>query len=287
MAVIYKISCPNNRIYIGSAFNFKKRKQRHLSGLKCHTHHNDFLQKIYDKYGKDSLVFEIIEECTKENIQEREEFHIFNADRKILINLLMASTFGDTLSNNPNKKEIIEKRSISFYKKLSTMTQEEKNETWGRKGNQNGSYGKKHSESTRLKCGIKGKISADIRASQTIGKTFYEIFGKERTILIKEKLSATLKEKQKGEGNSFYGKKHSDKSKSLLSEKKKGKFNKSQCQPIEIFGLHYRSAGEAALLTGMNAATIRFRVLSKTKEFEDYKFITDKDLVETLLSKGL
>lgn len=285
MAVIYRINCPNNRIYIGSAFNFKKRKQRHLSSLKCHTHHNDFLQKIYDVYGKDSLVFEIIEECTKENIKEREEFHIFNADRKSLINLLMASTFGDTLSNNPNKKEIIEKRSASLYKKLATMSQEEKNETWGRKGNQNGSYGKKHLESTKLKCSIKGKIGAATRTKQMIGKTYGEIYG-EKEIIIKEKLSATLKEKQKGEGNNFYGKKHSDKSKLLIAEQKKGKFTKSQCKPIEILGLYYRSAGEAALLTGMNAATIRFRVLSKTKEFENYKFITDKDLIETLLSKG-
>jgi len=118
MAVIYRINCPNNRIYIGSAFNFKKRKQRHLSSLKCHTHHNDFLQKIYDVYGKDSLVFEIIEECTIEQLNEREIYwgEYYNVLGENGLNLKLGGRSGKL--NNDVKNQI--SKSLKGKSKLTS-----------------------------------------------------------------------------------------------------------------------------------------------------------------------
>ena len=47
MAVIYEMKF-NDRIYIGSAFNFEKRKYHHIWHLKRGTHHNKKLQNSFD-----------------------------------------------------------------------------------------------------------------------------------------------------------------------------------------------------------------------------------------------
>lgn len=49
--------------YLGSAHNFNKRKWRHFSSLKHSKHHSIVLQRAYDKYGKNSFVFEPIFHC--------------------------------------------------------------------------------------------------------------------------------------------------------------------------------------------------------------------------------
>ena len=50
------------RKYIGSTSeSFYQRWRRHLSEFKKGNHHNQFLQRAWDKYGSDDFVFEIIE----------------------------------------------------------------------------------------------------------------------------------------------------------------------------------------------------------------------------------
>lgn len=74
-AGIYKIAnIINNKIYIGSAYNLKKRFDVHKSQLKNNKHNNGHLQKSYNKYGSDNFKFcslEIIENV--ENIISREQ----------------------------------------------------------------------------------------------------------------------------------------------------------------------------------------------------------------------
>lgn len=61
MIGIYKITCKNNnQIYIGSSTDIKDRWLHHLSDLKNNTHHSTYLQRSYNKYGKDSLKFEVM-----------------------------------------------------------------------------------------------------------------------------------------------------------------------------------------------------------------------------------
>lgn len=75
---IYKITCiANNKVYIGQTFNFKQRMCYHKTYLKRNSHTNQYLQRAYNKYGKDSFVFEIVEICqSKEIINEREIYWI-------------------------------------------------------------------------------------------------------------------------------------------------------------------------------------------------------------------
>lgn len=66
----------NNNIYIGSAVSLFDRKNLHFSQLKRGIHHSIILQRAYNKYGKNNLVFKIIEECDITILIEREQYYI-------------------------------------------------------------------------------------------------------------------------------------------------------------------------------------------------------------------
>lgn len=61
---IYKIvNNVNGKVYIGSTKNFDKRKQQHFYTLSQKKHHSPKLQRSYNKHGKESFEFQIVEEC--------------------------------------------------------------------------------------------------------------------------------------------------------------------------------------------------------------------------------
>lgn len=71
MSVIYKITSPSGKIYIGQTTNFSKRKRYYKNGAK------PYQIRIYNslqKYGYESHIIEIIEECSVENLNERERY---------------------------------------------------------------------------------------------------------------------------------------------------------------------------------------------------------------------
>ena len=50
---IYKIiNVVNNKFYVGSAVDLKRRKTRHFSELRTGKHNNRYLQSSWDKYGE-------------------------------------------------------------------------------------------------------------------------------------------------------------------------------------------------------------------------------------------
>jgi group I intron endonuclease len=74
MAVVYKISnLVDDRVYIGSAVDFKRRKREHVNDLKSNRHANIHLQRFCNKYGLNLLQFEVIEECRDDVVLEREQ----------------------------------------------------------------------------------------------------------------------------------------------------------------------------------------------------------------------
>lgn len=60
---IYKIiNIVNNKFYVGSAVDLRRRKARHFSELRNNRHNNKHLQAAWLKYGEKSFVFVVVEE---------------------------------------------------------------------------------------------------------------------------------------------------------------------------------------------------------------------------------
>lgn len=103
------VNLANNKLYIGSAASLSNRKQKHLSDLNTGKHHNRYLQRVYNKYGKDYFIFKVVEYSEKESLLEREQFWIDRFDFKNeLYNL--TPTAGSSLGC---------KRSDEFRRKIS------------------------------------------------------------------------------------------------------------------------------------------------------------------------
>ena len=61
---IYKIiNVINNKFYVGSAVDLKRRKTRHYSELRTGKHKNRHLQSAWNKHGENAFVFVVVEEA--------------------------------------------------------------------------------------------------------------------------------------------------------------------------------------------------------------------------------
>lgn len=76
MIGIYKIENKiNNKVYIGQSTNIQKRWKEHLNNYE--THRYDYaIYKAMEKYGIENFSFEVLEECSIEQISEKEQYWI-------------------------------------------------------------------------------------------------------------------------------------------------------------------------------------------------------------------
>lgn len=75
--VIYKIlNIKTNQFYIGSSINFHKRKLEHKNDLKKNIHHSTYMQRSYNKYGKNNFIFEILANCPEEYLKKLEQWFV-------------------------------------------------------------------------------------------------------------------------------------------------------------------------------------------------------------------
>lgn len=71
---IYKIeNIVTGDIYIGQSVNPTLRQSQHWRRLTINKHHNIYLQRAWNKYGKDCFVFEIILFCEHDQLSIREQ----------------------------------------------------------------------------------------------------------------------------------------------------------------------------------------------------------------------
>lgn len=83
------ITCEvNNKVYIGSAVNILNRKSTHFSRLSKNTHANIHLQRVYNKYGKNSLKHEVIHYCKIDELIIWEQYFIDYCRPTLNINLI-------------------------------------------------------------------------------------------------------------------------------------------------------------------------------------------------------
>lgn len=185
MKGIYKITnLKNKKVYIGQTDRLNEREREHFYRLERNVHHNEHLQKSFNKYGKLSFTFEVIE--ITDNLDEREIYWInenggINSDKNYNF-------------KNPKTKEWSDYVKVKQGKIML--------------GENNPNYGNRWSEEQK-------KVMSEKRK----GKTLEERIGKERSDFAKQKMSKSqtgrkhpeeIKEKIRqaniGEKNPMYGK---------------------------------------------------------------------------------
>lgn len=161
MICIYKISnSVNSRIYIGSAINYRLRKNRHITQLNRNIHCNKKLQRFVNKYGIDKLKFTIVEECKKDELLIKEQFYINNSN--CLKNGFNILPIAGSWLNHSHTQLTIKKQSEVKKGKQST-----------------GMLNKKHSDFTKEL--IRQKATGRKQSELTIEKRVKKNTGKKRT----------------------------------------------------------------------------------------------------------
>ena len=84
----------NGKIYIGSAINIRKRWNFHKRDLKLNKHTNPHLQRAYNKYGKNSFIFEILQK-----VKDKEHL-IFYEQKWLDLTQCYISKYGYPLAHN-------------------------------------------------------------------------------------------------------------------------------------------------------------------------------------------
>ncbi len=77
---IYRICFGAAKYYVGSAKNIRKRYNIHLSDLRRGVSNCVKLQRAFNKYGENALIFEVLELCSAELRAGRESFWIEELD---------------------------------------------------------------------------------------------------------------------------------------------------------------------------------------------------------------
>lgn len=122
---IYMILCiPTGKAYIGSSKNMYRRWSQHKNKLKNNKHPNNYLQNIYNKYGKDCLIFYGLENC--ENLIEREVNYLTKLDKCFRINIAAITKNVPASLELRKKLSLINKNTIPPSRKGAVLSEETK-----------------------------------------------------------------------------------------------------------------------------------------------------------------
>lgn len=263
---IYRIrNVLDDKCYVGSAKCFTKREKEHFRLLKKNMHWNE-LQRAFNKYGGGNFVFEICEytEYTVEITQLEDQWIAKLNSKKNGYNIADAS-FGDQLSNHPNRDQIIEKISAGVRKTFSEMSEEERKQKFGLPGHLNPMFGKKRPEHV-----LNAMRDGTYRVVQETGHG--PTFGIKKSDTHRAKMSANAKERV-GNKNPFFGKQHAEESKAKMSERAKGR-KCATARAVIMHGIRYEKLKDAADAADVPATTIHYRASSDNPKF-DYVFFED------------
>lgn len=287
MDIIYLITdIVTNLKYIGSKKNWKG-ENTYWGSPNCK---NKKYKKyeIQQQWKKDlierpeTFIFDILESYEKiehKCLLERElyyqyKFNVVQSNEYINVGFAKKGFCGDNISilNDVDKNIRIDKMKSSLNNTINNLTQKERQEKYGRFGYKNGNYGNKWSDEKKLdfsKCQKEkyDKLSDDEKENLTnLKSNGLRQFIKSMSDSERHDFYAKY-----GKDNPFYNKKHSQKTKDLISEKNKGK-KPGNMVSIIIDDVIYESLYEASRILNIHVTTILWRVNSKNKKFDNYKY---------------
>lgn len=237
----------NNKIYVGSALNIKRRFSEHKRRLIKNYHHNKKLLRAWKKYGENNFEFSILEKTDTKSLIEREQYYLnvlLKADKNSKYfeknGYNICRTAGNTLFFKFKEESKIKMSKIKIQKN------KEKNARFLEKKT------KKDKE-----------IIFEEKQSVFLDKT-NNFYGKKHSKESKEKMSlAKIGDKNPfyGTKGNMFGKKHSDDAKRKISIKNSGKNNKNSKKVFQ-YDLNmnlinvFESTGEASRELGISQSNI-------------------------------
>lgn len=254
----------NNHKYIGRTNNIEVRKKRHFSELKNQTHHCIFLQRAYNKYGKDNFEFKIL--CNNLTLEEAKKLEqkLLNEENN-LYNVSKESSGGDLLSKHPDKEEIICKIKNSMIKRYNNMSEEDRKKIGEKiKGENNPNYKNRGENSPLYKKPLSSTHKQNISNS---------LKGRKLSQKHIEKMKLTKLKNKKEPWNK--GKKLnplSDEHKKKLSDKLKGK-PPTNNRKVYCEGKTFNSVAESAKFYNISSSGMIIRLKSKSERFKDFYYI--------------
>ncbi len=190
--IIYKITSPTRRIYIGKSVNFKSRLNRYKN-LNCKSQTK--LYRSLNKYGFNNHTVEIIESCTKEELNEKEKYWIkfYNSNSEDHLN---STDGGDGVSVgnipwNKGKKGLYiasEECKLQISNSLKGFKRDEesrKNYKESKLGRKNPMFGKEQSLETKTK-----KSLNHARATRVLNTETGEVYNSIKDAANKNNMSA-------------------------------------------------------------------------------------------------
>lgn len=262
---IYKITnIKTGRMYIGSSVNITNRLSHHFSHLSKGTHHCSYLQNSYNKWGRDSFDFDILEYVDNlDTLLEREQFYIDSIGLGNLYNTNPIARSARGVKRSPETRAKI--RVARLGKKISA----ESLEKWKLRRHPEEVLaklkGRKHTKETRAK--LSAMRTGTKRSEETKAKM--SIAGKRRIT------SEETREKQRLSwiARSARGVSEETKRKLSISARKQD----SQCKAVqqlssdtkEVVAIFF-SAGDAHRQTGINQSSISHACHGKIKSAGGY-----------------
>jgi group I intron endonuclease len=209
---IYKIeNIINKKVYIGQSNDIINRFKSHKNKLNNNKHPNAHLQNAWNKYEINNFKFEIIEECVKEIIDEREKFWInyYDSDNE---------DKGYNLESGGNKNKIVAeetKQKISSSVKKVYLSEE---------------YREKHRKKIIGK--KKGQLSEETKLKLSLANKGKHPSEESRRKMSESQKKRNLYYKQKGEHVRKYKKKYNKLSDDIIDEIRKkyltGKYTQTE-----------------------------------------------------------
>lgn len=264
MIGIYKITNPSGKIYIGQSVYIEGRLSKYKSA-RCKTQR--ILYNSIFKHGWENHVFEIIEECTEELLNERERYYqdFFDCVGDNGMNCMLTGTHTKSGKASKETINILTGRKLSDATRLK-MSQRKASEETRLKISQ-ANIGRIVSEETRLKISESNK-GRKLSAEQ-VERMKLRVISEEQ----KERLR-TLN----------IGKKYSEEHKAKLSALKKGISPSKKCldKALEatskkilntVTGEVHNSIVEVAKMLGMKRTTLSAKLRGQNKNNTQFIFL--------------
>jgi group I intron endonuclease len=264
MVGIYKITSPSGKIYIGQSVNILSRINKYKNA-KCIT--QPIILKSILKYGWENHLFEIVLECDKSELNEKERYYqeLFNCIGKNGLNCMLTNTSTKT---GKARQETIDKLK---GRKLPESTRQKMRD-------------KKLSDETKLKIST-ANIGREV-SKETRDKISKSNKGKVRSVECVDKMKKRVISEQELKRLSTLniGRKASNETKLKISLAQKGKKPSDKCllnariatskkvintKTNEI----YDSVTQLAIILGMNRTTLNAKLTGQTKNNTDYIYL--------------